>query len=52
MSELIQPYPSWILNENTCRWEAPKPKPNRDGLEENQIWSWNETNQTWDLTTL
>ncbi len=22
-----QPFPSWILNENTCRWEAPIPCP-------------------------
>ena len=44
-----KPYPSWTLNETTCRWQAPTPKPNRDGLEENQIWSWNETNQTCDL---
>jgi len=47
-----KPYPSWTLNETTCLWEAPTPKPNRDGLEENQVWSWNETNQIWDLTTL
>jgi len=39
-----QPYPSWILNETTCLWEAPIPKPN-DG----QIYDWNETNQSWDL---
>ena len=47
-----KPYPSWTLNETTCLWEAPTPKPNRDDLEENQVWSWNETNQIWDLTTL
>ena len=23
-----QPYPSWILNEDTCIWEAPEPCPN------------------------
>ena len=39
-----QPYFSWILNENTCIWEAPIPYPT-DGQEYN----WNETNQTWDL---
>jgi len=22
-----QPYPSWTLNEDTCRWQAPNPKP-------------------------
>jgi len=39
-----KPYPSWTLNETTCLWEPPVVKPN-DG----QIYSWNETNQTWDL---
>ena len=37
-------FPSWILNENTCLWEAPVAKPT-DGQEYN----WNEENQTWDL---
>lgn len=22
-----QPYPSWVLNEDSCVWEAPVPKP-------------------------
>jgi hypothetical protein len=39
-----KPFNSWILNETTCQWEAPVAYPN-DG----QIYSWNETNQTWDL---
>jgi hypothetical protein len=47
-----KPFNSWILNENTCLWESPIPKPNRDGLEINQYWNWNETNQSWDLTTI
>ena len=37
-------YNSWILNEQTCIWEAPVAKPN-DGKKYN----WNETNLTWDL---
>lgn len=37
-----QPYPSWTLNTQTCRWEAPIPYPN-DG--KNYIWD--ETTQTW-----
>ena len=44
-----KPYNSWILNEDTCVWESPISKPNRDGLETNQYWNWNETNQSWDL---
>ena len=37
-------YNSWVLNEQTCLWEAPVAKPN-DGKKYN----WNETNLTWDL---
>tara|TARA_R100001015_G_C4593826_1_gene149137 strand:+ start:489 stop:866 length:378 start_codon:yes stop_codon:yes gene_type:complete len=39
-----QNYESWILNEDTCQWEAPVAYPT-DG----QTYDWNETNQTWDL---
>jgi len=39
-----KPFPSWILNETTCIWEAPVVKPT-DG----QSYDWNETTQTWDL---
>ena len=38
-----QPYPSWILNEDTCFWEAPVERP--IGMH----WIWNEDNLTWDL---
>lgn len=37
-----QPYPSWTLNEDTCRWECPVPIPT-DGL-----YDWNEELQTWE----
>ena len=39
-----KPYDSWILNEETCRWEAPVVRPD-DG----QTYEWNEENQQWDL---
>jgi len=39
-----KPYNSWVLNEETCLWEAPVAYPT-DG----QRYIWNETNQTWDL---
>jgi hypothetical protein len=29
-----KPYPSWILNEDTCYWEAPIPYPNVDHIPE------------------
>ena len=38
-----QPYPSWILNENTCIWEAPVAYPD-DG----NMYIWNETARQWD----
>ena len=37
-----KPYPSWVLNEETCKWEAPIPYPN-----EQEKYFWNEENQTW-----
>ena len=40
----VKPFPSWVLNEETCIWEAPTPYPNS-----NDAYGWNETNQTWDL---
>ena len=39
-----KPYNSWILNEQTCLWEAPVAMP-QDGNEYN----WNEINQNWDI---
>ena len=39
-----KPFNSWILNEDTCRWEAPVAYPN-DG----QIYKWNEIIQNWEL---
>ena len=39
-----QPYPSWVLNEDTCQWESPVPYPDDD-----KIYTWNEENQDWDL---
>ena len=40
----IQPFPSWILDEETCLWEAPIAKPD-DG----EKYDWNESTQQWDL---
>ena len=41
-----KPFNSWILNEDTCQWEAPVAKPD-DG----QDYKWNETIQNWELIT-
>ena len=37
-----QQAPSWVLNEQTCLWEPPVPKPN-DGKK----YMWDETTQQW-----
>ena len=38
-----KPYNSWILNESTCLWEAPVPKPEGRG------YKWDEQEQVWIL---
>lgn len=35
-----KPFPSWVLNEETCRWEAPIPKPHL-------LTYWDEESQRW-----
>jgi hypothetical protein len=39
-----KPYPSWILNEETCRWQAPTTYPT-DGF----TYFWNEAELAWEL---
>jgi hypothetical protein len=39
-----QPFPSWTLNEDTCRWDAPTPIPT-DG----QLYNWDEETTSWVL---
>jgi hypothetical protein len=41
-----KPFNSWILNENSCLWEAPVTMPD-DG----QQYEWNEETTSWDLIT-
>tara|TARA_Y100000361_G_scaffold141153_1_gene145943 strand:+ start:144 stop:521 length:378 start_codon:yes stop_codon:yes gene_type:complete len=38
-----KPYNSWVLNEDTCQWEAPVEFP-----DVNNRYNWNEENQEWD----
>lgn len=42
-----KPYPSWLLNTNTCQWEAPVPYPG-DGND----YTWDEATQSWVLFTV
>lgn len=37
-----QPFPSWKLDETTCTWQAPKPRPSN-------MHQWDEANQKWVL---
>ena len=38
-----KPYNSWILNETTCKWEAPVAYPDDD-----ERYEWNESTTSWD----
>ena len=38
-----QPYPSWVLNEETCLWNAPTPMP----VVEGKMFEWVETDLNW-----
>tara|TARA_R100001086_G_scaffold240462_1_gene166564 strand:- start:250 stop:636 length:387 start_codon:yes stop_codon:yes gene_type:complete len=40
----IQPFDSWRLNEDTCTWEPPTPRPD----DQTKSWFWNENTQSWD----
>lgn len=37
-------YESWILNEDTCQWEAPVPYPEDDSV----VYNWNEKLGDWE----
>ena len=37
-----QPFPSWVLNEQSCQWGAPVPMP-ADG----KMYSWDEATLNW-----
>jgi hypothetical protein len=38
-----QPFPSWTLNEDTCLWESPVPRP-----EDDKKYLWNESILNWE----
>jgi hypothetical protein len=38
----VKPYPSWVLDENTCQWQAPITMP-QDG----KMYAWNEGSISW-----
>ena len=42
----IQPFPSWIFNEDTCRWESPVSKPADAGKD--HPYRWIEETLSWE----
>ena len=46
MPSTEKPYPSWILNEQTCLWDAPVTMPD-DG----KYYRWNEEKTSWNEVT-
>jgi hypothetical protein len=38
-----KPFTSWVLNEDTCRWEAPTPMP----IVEGKYFTWDEATLSW-----
>jgi len=45
-----KPFNSWVLNEDTCLWNAPVAMPTTE-LEDNQYYSWNESIINWEIKT-
>ena len=41
-----KPYPSWVLNDDTCLWGAPTPMPTDD-----KFYEWDETTTSWKEVT-
>jgi hypothetical protein len=37
-----KPFTSWVLNEDTCQWQAPTPMPTDGGM-----YSWDEATTSW-----
>ena len=47
-----KPYNSWVLDENTCLWNAPMPYPTDLGTPDTpKMYTWNEETRTWDLVS-
>ena len=41
------PFASWILDESSCLWTAPVPRPDDD-----KVYYWDEASLTWQLSEL
>ena len=44
-----KPYASWVLDETTCRWNAPVAMPSDAGQgDPPKMYTWNENTTSWD----
>ena len=41
-----KPFASWVLNDDTCLWDAPTPMPTDD-----KVYEWDETTTSWKEVT-
>ena len=48
-----QPYASWVLNETTCRWEAPVAMPDltQEQIDAGSYYTWDEDSINWTLVS-
>jgi hypothetical protein len=46
-----KPYQSWILNEQTCLWDAPvaMPELTQEQIDNKNYYTWNEQIKNWEL---
>ena len=46
-----KPFNSWVLNEDTCNWEATiaMPELTQEQIDNKNHYTWNEENQSWTL---
>jgi hypothetical protein len=48
-----KPFPSWVLNETTCRYESPVPLPSDAGTgTPPKMYSWDEATTSWEEVTV
>ena len=45
-TDLSCSFPSWVFNEDTCRYEAPVARP-AESLTNEKLYSWDEVNTEW-----
>jgi hypothetical protein len=48
-----KPFNSWVLNENTCLWNAPvaKPELTQEQIDNKNYYAWNEQIINWEIKT-